>query len=472
MKKIGIIGLACLTAGIGLAGCAGSNPQPETTTTETTTVEETTTTTAETTTTTQETTTTAEVPVYDNDNLPTAYKEVIDKLYQDIKNQRESNEAYGGGYVLGNSGHSGDEVVSYSVHDLNNDDIPELFIISENSNYIYEIYTLSVDKAILLGGGGYRAYMWIDEDGYVCQNLNGGAHSNHLSKRSLPKNGTALALIELVEEEWGDCNKTTPAEGYDPVTAPDKLHTETITQEEFDAYNSSFHNYNQEFPFPSVPLRSFDTDSGIVAASDSAEDDQIMENLRAFYKSHEIVDGVPARENNLKYAKYAIADFDGDGQNEVMVETSFIYVDNNIAHELYMYDHDQELGLMAERVLPFQSFSNQTFLDNGVSNRGVNGDNDYANDAIDKKVYFILSDKVLEQLNYNLNNFYEGSNMFLLYYYENNGKILKTLGGGQEAYFEPKEKTQAEYEADMAILNSGKELDFQVKDFTAENIGL
>ena len=59
-KRVIAIGLACLTAGIGLAGCAGSNPQPETTTTETTTVEEMTTTTAETTTTTQETTTTTQ----------------------------------------------------------------------------------------------------------------------------------------------------------------------------------------------------------------------------------------------------------------------------------------------------------------------------------------------------------------------------------------------------------------------------
>jgi len=72
MKKAIIIGVACLTAGIGLAGCAGSNEQPTeaTTTAETTTVEETTTTTAaetttttqETTTTTQETTTTTEAP--------------------------------------------------------------------------------------------------------------------------------------------------------------------------------------------------------------------------------------------------------------------------------------------------------------------------------------------------------------------------------------------------------------------------
>ena len=62
MKKSIIIGVACLTAGIGLAGCAGSNEQPTeaTTTAETTTVAETTTTVAETTTTTQETTTTTQ----------------------------------------------------------------------------------------------------------------------------------------------------------------------------------------------------------------------------------------------------------------------------------------------------------------------------------------------------------------------------------------------------------------------------
>ena len=482
MKKIGIIGLACLTAGIGLAGCAGSNSQPETTTTaETTTAAETTTTTAETTTTTQETTTTAEAPVYDNDNPPAAYKEVVDKLYKNIKNQRESNEAYGGGYVLGNSGHSGDEVVSYSVHDLNNDDIPELFIISENSNYIYEIYTLSVDKAILLGGGGYRAYMWIDEDGYVCQNLNGGARSNHLSKRSIPKNGTELALIELVEEEWGDCNKTTPAEGYDPVTAPDKLYTETITQEEFDAYNSSFHNYNKEFPFPSVPLRAFDTDSGIVAASDSAEDDVFMDYLRQYYNTHDTSAGTPSPDEYGHYTKYAIADFDADGENELAVQYDGLMGGEYPISNLFIYkqnncNFDDFETLYAS--IGYKKFSEVTFLDNGVVYSAISDDikKYYPNtEYLENKQYQILSNKMYEKLNYSLDNLRTsyGNNVdhsLILQYKKENNIITKSLGAQEELF--SVEKTQEQYEADMAIINGGKELDFQIKDFTAENIGL
>ena len=83
-----------------------------------------------------------------------------------------------------------------------------------------------------------------------------------------------------------------------------------------------------------------------------------------------------------------------------------------------------------------------------------------------------MSDKVLEKLNYNLNNFYDYDSTFILSYSNHDGRIMKSLGSGQDIYFDPVEKTQAEYEADMAILNGGKELDFQVKDFTAENIGL
>ena len=201
------------------------------------------------------------------------------------------------------------------------------------------------------------------------------------------------------------------------------------------------------------------------------EDDQIMENLRAFYKSHEIVDGVPLKTDDYgfteQFAKYAIADFDGDGENEVIVETDYELYER-IAHSLHMYDHDQDISSNPNRIFGYRSFSDVVFMDNGTAHC------DSYVSTIDGKDYYLLSDKMLESLNYNLNNFdhWGEYNEFLLRYYNDDGSIMKILGTTQDYYFDPVEKTQEQYESDMAILNSGKELDFQVKDFTAENIGL
>ena len=207
------------------------------------------------------------------------------------------------------------------------------------------------------------------------------------------------------------------------------------------------------------------TEAPTTTAKAHPEDDQIMENLRAFYKSHEIVDGVPT-ENDVKYAKYAIADFDGDGQNEVMIEMEFDLYDD-INHNLYMYNHDDDINDEPNRVIYYTIFENVTFCDNGVAYSKHRRDQ-----SIDGKEYFILSDKILESLNYNLNNFHELDAEFILDYFYDEGRIMKHLHTCQDYYFNPVEKTQEQYESDMTIINGGKELDFQIKDFTAENIGL
>ena len=74
------------------------------------------------------------------------------------------------------------------------------------------------------------------------------------------------------------------------------------------------------------------------------------------------------------------------------------------------------------------------------------------------------------KLNYSRDNVGSGKGYYLLYFTEG-GSIFKQLGTVQDMMFRV-EKTQEQYEADNAILNSGNVMDVQVKDFTAGNIGL
>ena len=483
MKKKIVIGLACLTAGIGLAGCAGSNEQPTeaTTTAETTTVAETTTTTAETTTTTQETTTTAEAPVYDNDNPPAAYKKIITKHYNWINSTENPNSAKS--FIFGGESKPRSEtVISYCVQDINADAIPELMITNDNNNNIYEVYTLNGDEAVLLIDGGYRSGLWIDEDNDICQQLSGGAESYIYSKYRLEKGASALSLVESATVDWGTFNKTTPAEGYDPVNAPDNTKTVDITEEEFKVYNDRIYNKAYDIlPFKTTPLRSFDTDSGIVAASDSAEDDVFMDYLRQYYNTHDTSAGTPSPDEYGHYTKYAIADFDADGENELAVQYDGLMGGEYPISNLFIYkqnncNFDDFETLYAS--IGYKKFSEVTFLDNGVVYSAISDDikKYYPNtEYLGNKQYQILSNKMYEKLNYSLDNLRTsyGNNVdhsLILQYKKENNIITKSLGAQEELF--SVEKTQEQYEADMAILNSGKELDFQVKDFTAENIGL
>ena len=270
-KKILIItGMAVVA--VAFAGCSASGSDNETgttaTTTATTTVSETTivteTTSTETTTTeTKDTETSAdsgslskaETPKYNNDNPPEAYKEIITKHYHEMKNQCGDSPA--ASFPFAGDSHKCYSL-SYSVNDLNEDGTPELMIISRNENDVFELYTLSGEEAVSLESGGYRASMWIDEDRDVCQYLSGGAATSIYIKSSLPKNATKLALVISASQNWGDCDKTIPAEGYDPVNAPDNTYTEVIAQEEFDKFSDRFYEMDRSFPFEAVPLKSFD----------------------------------------------------------------------------------------------------------------------------------------------------------------------------------------------------------------------
>ena len=209
------------------------------------------------------------------------------------------------------------------------------------------------------------------------------------------------------------------------------------------------------------------TEAPTTTAKSHPEDNQIMENLRNFYKSHEIVDGYPtATENGYTtcFQKFAIADFDDDGINEVAIEyqSAYFLTDDMDIFESEITDYDKGGNCFYNTY--GKTFSNLTFLDNGVA---------YFHDenVLDSKVYNLIGESILPDLNYN-KSLLEGSILRKLSYRMENGSIMKSLYSAHDSIFPPLEKTREQYETEKAILNSGNEMDIQVKDFTAENLGL
>ena len=212
------------------------------------------------------------------------------------------------------------------------------------------------------------------------------------------------------------------------------------------------------------------TEAPTTTAKAHPEDDQIMENLRNFYKSHDKEDGLPVNnEHDITYLKYAIADFDADGVNEVAIEfqpPQFTNPDLSL-YKSGVTDYDY----------PFYNtygadFSELTFLDNGVAYCKTTNDMGIGGGALDDKMYYLIGDEILPKLNYNKSLLEEYTHLRRLYYTSENGKIMKNLYSAHDYIFEPLEKTQEQYETEKAILNSGNVIDLQVKDFTAENLGL
>ncbi len=269
-KPLIIVGTAIFASTIAGCGASGSNvPETTATTTATTTTAETTT--ATTTTTVAQATLTQETTAeetqlkpetesaYNNDNPPEAYKEIINNKYSEIRTACPDNADENDGMALGTSFLHCKDTLSYSVHDINNDGIPELMIVRLDENNVYELYTLSEDeKAVLLKeSGGYRDSMWIDEGGVIYTFGSGGAGNNFISEYRLPAKGLKTTWLYEVYEDWGDFGKTVFEEEYDYVTAPEKKHTEAITQEEYENYIDKFYNRSKDFPFEAATIRHF-----------------------------------------------------------------------------------------------------------------------------------------------------------------------------------------------------------------------
>lgn len=215
------------------------------------------------------------------------------------------------------------------------------------------------------------------------------------------------------------------------------------------------------------------TEAPTTVANAHPENDVFMKYLRDYYQSHNLDNGSPSPNEYVSYTKFAIADFDSDGENELAVEYD-VHAEDFTANHIYIYkanNCDFDNFDTVYRSIGYESFSKVTILDNGVAYADVPLDSTF-----DGKVYFILNDNMLEKLNYNLSSFVspDGSmpSDYNLYYYIEDGVIKKIIGSGQDSYFPGVEKTQSEYESDLSILKSGNVLNIEIKDFTAENIGL
>lgn len=219
--------------------------------------------------------------------------------------------------------------------------------------------------------------------------------------------------------------------------------------------------------------------SATTAKSAGDELGEFKEYLQDIYNSYPKTDGVPSEDDGysvIKYQRFAVDDFDGDGEKELIIED---HVKSRSGHDdcnLILKEKDDLYGEIWENVvIENKAFSDVTFRDNGVASAANNGRNT-SFPLIDNTEYHILNKNMLSKLNYNMSNsdanYDWSSTLYVLHYYMEGGQIKKLLGSGHEAYFDPKVKTEAEYEQDKALLNGGDVIKVDVKDFTAENIGL
>ena len=135
-----------------------------------------------------------EVKIEPNIKIPKAYE---------LKNSFEPLEFASSGINLG-----------YSLRDLNNDGIPELFIISEDYS-IHAIFSLLDDGPVLLGGYWSRNLCEVDEAGTFYNSGSGGASDSSSASYSYV-GGHELRLTRMVGMETFDENagKSLPEPRY------------------------------------------------------------------------------------------------------------------------------------------------------------------------------------------------------------------------------------------------------------------
>ena len=220
MKKQIFIGLACLTAGIGLAGCGASNNQPVETTTSETTAAETTTTTAETTTTTAETTTaetttTTEAPTTTSETTAAnssedSYGWILDKYRSIAKNGIDNFNTedstfieYGDYFVMSVLNHF---PVSYSLKDLEGNGVSELLIWGDD-DYLSAAYTTVNNEVKPLGFSHYRSTLALDDDSTFYGWGSGGAYSGIYEIYKMSNDGSSLIITDSYTYEYGETDK-------------------------------------------------------------------------------------------------------------------------------------------------------------------------------------------------------------------------------------------------------------------------
>lgn len=94
-----------------------------------------------------------------------------------------------------------DDDAGYAIRDINNDGIPELFIISKEYHDIYAIYTLRRGNPVLLGAYWSRNRCAVDNDGIIYINGSGGASDNFFMSYALIPGTGYLNFIEAYDDD-------------------------------------------------------------------------------------------------------------------------------------------------------------------------------------------------------------------------------------------------------------------------------
>ena len=261
MKKAIIIGVACLTAGIGLAGCGASN-----TTIETTTTVETTTTTAETSesTTQTESTTTATTEKVTETTVQAISEETINKLYDEIINNyyviQQSCEGIlynipddviqlfpkGGSwdYFRDSISDMGTDYY-YLIHDMDNNGVKELVIF--NGDTPNALYTISGNEVIPVAFGAYRHQLKISDNGEIYLFSHGGHQDYQYSKFKFSEDGNNLKPVYYKGIDGNNPDGSLIYYSYPSISGKDFFNIEfpvmkEISESEFkqteDEYNS------------------------------------------------------------------------------------------------------------------------------------------------------------------------------------------------------------------------------------------
>lgn len=242
------------------------------------------------------------------------------------------------------------------------------------------------------------------------------------------------------------------------------------------------------------------------------EDDIFLKYLADIYGKEEIINGYPVEimtgEDNKwgswrAYKKYAIADFDGDGTDELLIFGYGPYnggmmnmdEDDSFTESVYPFFDMYEISATGEVAQkdeePYKihgdlwlmggvSYIDRTgfdFYDNGVFRyRGRNMEDEEA------ESYYIYDDDIfrkIERLGHKMYTEYTGMEDWifgsrsigsaLCYKRDKDGNIRRMVGSHQDGSYDL--ISEEEYKSEVSVLTGGNELDTYFKDVSAENIG-
>ena len=264
-----------------------------------------------------------------------------------------------------------------------------------------------------------------------------------------------------------------------------------------------------------------DTDASLVATTEletnttittsqtdpaNAETAEYMRYLKDLYNGADnYASGYPQKISGIDsdfsgvttYLKYAIADVDGDGKQELItVESGQYAIENDKAQEnidsgyltFRKYKTNSGGGIVQNpkinglsNGIPFSRLEkNIKCYDNGIigidETDAVNSAWGYNNEEV--KAYLYFENDVVKKLNVAAINEYldsewtkdKNSSYVLMQIDEGRHEIC--LGGAQDSYTEMTELTKDQYNSMENILTGGKEVDLEFKDINKENLGL